>query len=283
MTTRRVLTRLFWVVLILTGIGYGWILWWFGSHEVELIYHPDRVVRMIPDSLGLNPEKVVLKASDGVKLVGWIYRAPRPDSSALYVLYFHGNGGNASGRSRFHAQLLKLGVNSIAAEYRGYGESEGAPEEQGLYRDADAFYAYARDTLGIQPKRLVIYGSSLGAAVAVDLASRVDAAGLIVEGGFTSIVDRGQELYPYLPVRFMAKNRFLSIEKIPLITRPKLFIHAGDDEVVPIAHGMKLFDSAGPPKTFQIVHGGHNSAYDLDRQVFFGAIAKFFGTLRPGR
>jgi len=277
---KRALNRFFWAILIVAVAGYGGLLWWFGEHQSELVYQPERGSRLIPDSLGLFPQEVNVTSADGTLLVGRIYRGMRPDSTATWVLYFHGNAGNASARFMFHAQLVRLGASVLVAEYRGYGPSSGSPDESGLYKDADAFYAYARTTLGIPPGRLVIYGHSLGSGVAIDLASRVPAAGLIVEGAFTSVVDRGQELYPYLPVAWLATNRFDSLEKIPRVRMSKLFIHAIDDRVIPIAHGRRLFDAAAPPKFFLEVRGGHDFAYSVDRHIFLTGLGAFLERAR---
>ena len=173
-----------------------------------------------------------------------------------------------------------LGLSLLAFDYRGYGESGGAPSEQGLYRDADAAYRYLREDRGVPADRIVVFGHSLGSAVAIDLASRVPAAGLIVEGAFTSAVDRGQELYPYIPVRWIARSRFGSIDKVAGITVPKLFLHAARDEVIPLAHGRRLFEAAREPKTFVELQGGHGDAFDVDSARYFGSIGKFLGTHR---
>ena len=277
---KKFLNRLFWSVLALVIIGYGVIIWWFNAHELELVYSPDREMRSVPDSLGLTATRITVVSGDGVKLVGRVYRGPLPDSSATWILYFHGNAGNASRRVDFHAQLIRRGFSVLVAEYRGYGESDGSPGEWGIYDDAETFCAYAHNALGVPPEHLIFYGHSLGSAVAIELACRRKAAGLILEGAMTSVPDRGQELYPYLPVAMMATNRFDSIDKIGRLTLPKLFLHAIDDEIIPIAHGRKLFQAAPLPKTFQEVHGGHNSAYQIDRQKFFDAIGEFARSVR---
>ena len=277
---KKLLNRLFWVVVTIVVVGYGVILWWFHGHETDLIFQPDRELRVPADSLGLAPARVSVVAADGIRLVGRAYRSARPDSAGFWILYFHGNAGNATGRALCHAGLVQRGFNVLVAEYRGYGESGGSPDEEGVYRDADAFYAYMRDTLGVPPGRLILYGHSLGSAVAIDLALRRPAAGLIVEGALTSVPDRGQELYPYLPVGWMAKNRFASIEKIGRVAMPKLFLHAIDDGVIPIGHGRRLFAAALPPKMFQELHGGHNAPYQTDAHIFYSAIETFAGRLR---
>ena len=253
--------------------------------ESRLIYFPGSQRSLIPPSarLGLQPQRVEFATEDGVRLVGWVMGA-EPDTSGLWLLVCHGNAGNLSefDRPLHYAGLRQLGLNLLAFDYRGYGESGGAASEQGLYRDADAAYRYLRESRGIGADRIVIFGHSLGSAVAIDLASRNPAAGLIVEGALTSAVHRGQELYPYIPVRWIARSRFSSIDKVPRITIPKLFMHARQDEVIPVTHGRRLFEAAPPPKTFVELDGAHGDAFDLDSARYFGSIATFMASLTPG-
>ena len=280
MIVKKLIRRIALVVLLLMALGYAGILWWASSHEAEMVYHPNREMLLLPDSLGLHAEAVRARAADGVQLVGRIYRSSLPDSVATWVLYFHGQAKNSSYRAPFHAMLNRLGASVLVAEYRGFGQSGGSPDEAGVERDADAWYAYARSVLGVSPHHLIIYGHSLGTAVAIDLATRVQAAGLVVEGGFTSAVDRGQELYPLLPVSWVMKNRFDSLSKIPHVAMPKLFLHAVDDKMIPIGHGRRLFDAALPPKVFVEVHGGHDDSYLADRHIFVDALGSFLARAR---
>jgi len=250
--------------------------------EPYLIYFPGQQRGLIapPVRLGLPIQRVQIPTQDGVKLVGWVIPAPS-DSSGLWLLICHGNAGNLSefDRPLHYAGLRQLGLSLLAFDYRGYGESDGAPSEQGLYRDADAAYRFLREIRGVPADRIVVFGHSLGSAVAIDLASRQPVAGLIVEGALTSAVDRGRELYPYIPVRWIARSRFSSIDKVSGITVPKLFLHAASDDVIPQAHGRRLFDAAGEPKTFVEVQGGHADAFDVDSTRYFGSIGKFLTTL----
>jgi uncharacterized protein len=250
--------------------------------EPHLIYFPGQQRSLVapPAQLGLPIERVEIPTEDGVKLVGWVIRA-QPDSSGLWLLICHGNAGNLSefDRPLHYAGLRQLGLNLLAFDYRGYGESGGAPTEQGLYRDADAAYRFLREIRGVPPDRIVIFGHSLGSAVAIDLAVRQPAAGLIVEGAFTSATDRGQELYPYIPIRWIARSRFGSIGKMSGITVPKLFLHAASDDVIPEAHGRRLFEAAQEPKTFVGLQGGHADSFDVDSARYFGSIASFLDRL----
>jgi fermentation-respiration switch protein FrsA (DUF1100 family) len=254
--------------------------------EPHLIYFPGQQRRLVvpPARLQLPVERVEILSEDGIKLVGWVI----PEQSkpgGLWLLICHGNAGNLSefDRPLHYAGLRQLGLSLLAFDYRGYGESDGTPSEQGLYRDADAAYRFLRQTRGVPADRIVIFGHSLGSAVAIDLASRHPAAGLIVEGALTSAVDRGQELYPYIPVRRIARSLFGSIDKVAGLTVPKLFLHAMGDEVIPLAHGRRLFDAAQEPKTFVQLEGGHGDAFDVDSARYFGGIGEFLATLPAHR
>lgn len=274
------------IVLLLAALTLAYLafLLLLRVSESRLLYAPgsSRTLTPAPPGLGLAPERVEIPSGDGVSLVAWVIRAPATDTAGRWLLICHGNAGNLSdaGRPDHYAGLRALGLNLLAFDYRGYGESGGIPSEAGLYRDAEAAYEYLRDTLGIPPERIVLFGHSLGSAVAVDLATRVPAAGLVLDGALISVIARAQEVYPYVPVRWVARSRFASIEKIGRVTIPKLFLHARQDDVVPIAHGRRLYDAAPSPKTFVALAGGHGDAFEADSAGYFGAIASFLKTLR---
>ena len=262
-------------------------LLWFA--ESRLIYFPgaERSLTPPPVALQLPFERAEFTAEDGVKLVGWVM--PAADStSGFWLLVCHGNAGNLSqfDRPAHYAALRQLGLNLFAFDYRGYGESRGMPSEHGLYRDADAAYRYLREERRVPTERIIVFGHSLGSAVAIDLASRTPTAGLIMEGGLISVVQRGQELYPFIPVRWIARTRFSSIDKIPKVTAPKLFLHAVADEVIPLSHGRRLFQAAADPKTLVELAGTHSDAFAVDSTRYFGSIRTFLATLEraaPGR
>ena len=275
-TLRRVLL---WAISLIV-VGYGGMLVWFSSHESELLYFPEKTLETTPEAIGIVYGKATIPSTDSVKLVCWII--PSADTSTLWLLYLHGNAGNVAKRGyvEHYAQLHKLGLNVLAVDYRGYGESSGNPSEQGLYDDARAGYEYLRSAQQVPAERIIVYGYSLGSGIAVDLASKVAAAGLILEGSYTSISDVGQEHYPYVPVRLMAGNRFDSGSKIRRAAMPKLFIHARDDKTIPIRFGRSLFDLAPEPRTFLEVKGGHDNAHNVDAQLFYGGIQLFLIQIR---
>ena len=260
--------------------GYGGVLIWLSTHESDLLYFPEKNLETSPEAFAIVYAKVSIPSTDGVKLTCWVI--PSADTSTLWLLYLHGNAGNVGKRGyvEHYAQLHRLGLNILTVDYRGYGESSGQPDEQGMYDDAFAGYQYLRSSQHIPAERIIVYGYSLGSAVAVDLTSKVPATGLIVEGSFTSVPDIGQLQYPYVPVRLMARNRFASSSKIGLVNMPKLFIHARDDETIPIRFGRAPFDLALDPKTFLEVKGGHDNAHNVDAQLFYAGIQLFLIQVR---
>jgi uncharacterized protein len=268
-------------LLALFVLGYIVVLVVLRLGESRMLYVPggSRILLDPPPELNLGVRRVELRAEDGLRLVSWAM--PADGGSGFWLLICHGNAGNISevGRPYHYAGLRTLGLSLFAFDYRGYGESEGRPTEQGLYRDAAAAYSYLRDTLHVPAERIVVFGHSLGSAVAIELVSRVPAAGLILDGALTSVVERAQELFPYAPIRWIAASRYPSIERVGALRLPKLFLHARYDEVIPFRHGHRLFEAAAPPKEFVPLRGGHGDAFEVDSAAYFGAIGRFVAGL----
>jgi uncharacterized protein len=272
-----------WTSVLVAAAAYGSILVWFRLNEDRLVFQPQRgKLHAPPAELALDSRDVPLRTADSVDLVARLISPPAaiPPSQAGWILYFHGSSTNVAsvGYNEAWAKFRNMGLGVLAVDYRGYGESGGRPSETGLYRDADAAHAYLTTRLQVPPARVIIYGFSLGSAVAIDLATRAPAAGLIVEGAFLSVPARGGELYPFLPASLLARNRFASVDKITRVSMPKLFVHARDDTDIPIGHGRRLFQLAREPKWFQDVAGGHATAHKID-PAFFTAVARFTSRL----
>lgn len=256
-------------------LAYGCLVGLLVALEHQLVFPVAPWTRRLTAAdprLELHPRRVTTRTQDGVRLVGWMMAG---DSSAPWMVLFHGNAGNIStdGRPEHYHRLRALGLNLVTFDYRGYGESDGTPSEAGLYRDADAAYAFLRDSLGIPPERILIFGHSLGSAVAVDLAAREPARGLVLEGAFTSAPDVARRTYWFVPVHRLMQTRLDSDDKIGRVTAPKLFLHARADEVIPFDLGQRLYERAGDPKRLVPLRGNHNDAYLADSATYFGAIA----------
>jgi len=277
---RPYLVRTVWSVVLLSILAYVGVGFWFVVNESRFIYHPSRTLLPPQTFTPLKYERVDLLTPDHVKLAGWVMRSHLGDSTGTWVLYFHGNTGNIADCADRYQELQLLGVNVFAGDYRGYGESEGRPDEAGLYVDAACMFDYLTSVLRVPPHKIVLYGYSLGSGVAIELARRCDASALIVEGAFTSVPDRGQELYGLLPVRLLARNRFDSIGKIGSLRLPKLIIHAVDDTIVPFAHGKALFQRAAEPKDLLVLQGGHVDGIFVDSDTYLAGVMQFLAAQR---
>ena len=270
------------LVLGVAAAGYVAILVWLVGNEDRIVFQPEPGPVPVPAlDDGTVIEAVQFPSGDGTPLTAWRL-APSPAAPAgRWVLVLHGNAGNLAtpGRPEHDQQLHGLGLGVLALDYRGYGLSGGVPSEAGLYADATAAYQYLRDTLRVPPARILIYGHSLGSGVAVELATRVEAAGLILEGAFTSVPDRSAEVYPWLPVRWIGHNRFPSLARIGAVRMPVLIIHGRDDQTIPIGHGRRLHQAARAPRTFLEVAGGHDDAFETGAREYEAGIRHFLAGL----
>jgi len=246
---------------------------WF---ERVNLFIPDRVLTAHPGSFGLKYEDLYLPTSDGPVINAW-YVENAPDSPVL--LMCHGNGGNLSTRVDKMMLFRKAGASLLAIDYRGYGRSTGSPTEAGTYRDAEAAYLWLTGTKKIPPERIVFYGESLGNGVAIEMARRHKARGLIVDSAFTSTMDMGRLVFPFLPVNLMVKFRYDNLSKLPHVGCPVLVMHSPQDDIIPFAMGQKLFAAASEPKTFFELKGNHNEGFMETGQPYVDAVSRFLKNL----
>jgi hypothetical protein len=244
------------IALFVLFVSFVWYL------EETSVFFPAREITATPRDVGLKYEDVYFKTKDGLTLNAWFVPANRPYGT---VLFFHGNAGSLSERVGKMRAFHELRFNILGVDYRGYGRSEGKPSEKGIYLDAQAACDYLLTREDVDPKKIIIYGVSLGGAVAVDLAARRPAAALIVDSSFSSAWDMAKWMYPFVPY-FLVRTKMNSEDKIKSVQCPKLFIHSRDDDMVPYSLGMKLAETAPEPKLQVTINGPHNEGHDL----FFG-------------
>lgn len=256
------------------GLVVGLVLLWAALRWFERanIYFPSREFTMAPQTFGLAYEEAFLTTKDGVRIHAWHLPAKVP---GLTVLYCHGNAGNISSRM-FKANLLhRLGLNVLLFDYRGYGKSEGRPSEEGTYRDAEAAWRWLVEEKKLRPEDIVLYGESLGNAIAVETALRHPPRALILEAAFTSIVDMGERVFPFLPVRWMTTIRYDNLAKIPRVSCPVLVLHSREDAIVPFEMGWRLYEAAPEPKRFLEMRGSHDEGYIDTGEAYLEAVRDF--------
>lgn len=249
-----------WPALALTG-GVSVISYLRSRFQHSRVFLPDRYPDGVwePGAFGLATEDVWFRSLDGVQLHGWWI--PHPSARGTF-LYCHGNTGSIAHRIGVFTHLRGLKVNVLAFDYRGYGRSAGSPSESGLFQDVRAAHDHLVDKLGQPPSEILLFGHSLGGAVAIDCALDRPVAGLVVQSSFTHIRDAAKAMFPTLPLHLAATRQFRSIEKVDKIAVPKLFIHGDCDETVPVELGRRLFQAASEPKELYIVrHAGHNDVH----------------------
>jgi hypothetical protein len=238
----------------------------------RLVYFPSRVHDGgTPAALGLAYEDVVLRADDGVRLHAWLVRAPAAQHT---VLFLHGNAGNISHRLDKLAVLTDAGADVLLLDYRGYGASEGTPDEAGTYRDADAAYGWLLGR-GVAAGDLVVYGESLGGPIAADLAARREVGGLILESAPSSILRVAQHHYPWLPVGAFLSVRYDALARMPRVRAPVLILHSSEDEIIPFEMAQELHAAAAAPKRLVRLHGGHNDNFLVSAEAYSAAIHDF--------
>jgi len=242
--------------------------------EERFIFLPDSTVDVTPRDAGLSFEDVYFTTSDGVRLNGWFVPY---QGSKITLLWAHGNAGNISHRVE-NLKLLhqQVNISVFIFDYRGYGRSGGKVSEEGTYKDATAALQYLRSRADVEPKRIIFFGRSLGAAVAADLAAREDCLALILETPFVSIREMARAAFPLLPIGPLLRTRYDVIEKIAKVRAPLLVLHGDQDEVVPYEQGKKVFAAAVGPKEFYTIRGAHhNDTYIVGGAAYFKAWKNF--------
>jgi fermentation-respiration switch protein FrsA (DUF1100 family) len=261
-------------ITILIGfiLAYVIALFFVFIFQNKMVYFPTRELYRTPNSIGLDYDEVRLITADGLNLSAWYIPA---NSARGTVLFCHGNAGNISHRLDSIRIFHTLGLDVLIFDYRGYGQSDGNPSEKGTYLDAQSALDYLVQIRDIPPHKIILFGRSLGGAVAAEIALRNNAGALIVESAFTSVPDLGTRYFPFFPVRYISRFHYSTIDKVDKICIPKLFIHSRDDDLIPYHHGKALYEKAALPKAFLEIQGDHNEGFLLSGDVYIEGLDNF--------
>ncbi len=265
-----------WSLLIIAGAVYGGLCLSLFIFQSRLVYFPSRALIATPQTIGLAYQDVSLESTNGLRLHAWFIPA---DEARLTLLFLHGNAGNISHRLDSLRIFSRLGLSVLIFDYAGFGTSEGSPSERQSYEDAEAAWRYLTADRGVSPSQIVLFGRSLGGAVATRLATERAPAGLIIESTFSSVPDVAAQHYPFLPVRLLARIQYDALANISRIRCPILIIHSRQDELIPFSHSERLFRAANEPKFFMELEGGHNDGFLVTGAPYISALEQFIGHL----
>lgn len=248
--------------------------------EKGTVFFPDPYMIGTPADFGLAYEEVFFPTEDGLRLHGWYV----PDhKSPVTLLWFHGNAGNISHRLDNLVLLhRRLGVNIFIFDYREYGRSEGEISKAGTFVDAFAAFEYLCSGSALDRSRIVLFGRSLGTALAVAVAAKHTCLGVILESAFTSTDDVMRLYFPFLPSLPPDMIKYDSLALIAQVTAPTLIIHGEHDEIIPLWMGRRLYEAARPPKEFYLIDGAtHNDTYLAGGEAYFAKLKSFLDSLAP--
>jgi fermentation-respiration switch protein FrsA (DUF1100 family) len=266
-----------WSIVILAAGIYGILCLFLFFTQAKLLYYPNipsRKLTASPTDIGLDYESVSVTASDGTTIHGW-YVAAQPEKGTL--LFFHGNAGNISHRLDSIGIFHDLGLSTFIIDYRGYGQSQGTISESGTYLDAEAAWNYLTRTRKIPVRQIIVFGRSLGAAVAAHIASEYQPGALVLESAFTSVPDMAARLYPIFPVRVLSRFQYDTKKMLRSVSCPVLIIHSPDDEIIPFENGLQLYESARQPRELLRIRGGHNEGFLVSGSIYSDGINNFIG------
>jgi len=233
--------------------------------QARFVYVPTREIETNPGDIGLSYENIDFAAADKTPLHGWFIPA---ENERGVILFCHGNAGNISHRLETIRLFHEIGLSVFIFDYRGYGRSGGKTTENGTYDDARAAWNWLTGTKNYSENKIVVFGRSLGGAVAGWLAREENPRALILESAFTSVGDMGAQLYPYMPVKLLIRFHYRTIDYVGRAECPVMILHSPDDELVSYEQGRRLYEAAPEPKRFFEISGGHNGGFMDDPEKY---------------
>jgi len=244
--------------------------------QARHIYCPTSEIATTPDKHGLAFEAIDFETTDGLMLHGWFVPRPSIDTEKeRVVLFFHGNTGNISDCITTLDMFHHLGLATFIFDYRGYGQSQGLPSEQGTYDDAEAAWEYLLRDRGIKSEDVIVLGRSLGAAIASAQAARHRPGALVIESTFTSAPALAAELFRFVPAKLMSRFKYNVRDNVANTHCPVLIVHSNDDEVIPFHHGKRLYEVANEPKAFMEINGQHAQGFYTSGQSYIDGLKNF--------
>lgn len=275
--------RLLGILFAGLALGYAALAALLYVFQSRFLYFPEtgRADHATPALLRLPFEEVRIRTRDGETLHGWFVPAPQARAT---VLFLHGNAGSIVHRLGWLPMFQRLRLSVLMVDYRGYGASSGHPSEAGTHADAEAAWRHLTAARGLPPGRIVVFGESLGGAVAAQLAARTEPAALVLHSAFTSAPDLAADLYPLLPARRLTRFAYDTLAAVKALRCPLLVAHSPQDEIVPVAHGRRLHAAAAGPKQWLELAGTHNDGFIFMRPEWERAFADFLdAALAAGR
>ena len=243
---RKKLIKMNYIALILSIFVLIYILILISIYifQRNLLYHPSEN-NYSGDKITFSVEKIKIKTKDNIDLIAWYHKKNLNEYKT--ILFLHGNAGSLENRIHKINHFKDININFLIVAWRGFSGNKGKPTEDGLYEDARSSVRWLK-TKGVDEKNLIIYGESLGTGIATEIAQNKNFAGVILESPFTSMIDAGKDKYPFLPVRFLLKDKYESDKKIKNIKSPILVMHGKIDNIVPFYMGKKIYELANNPK-----------------------------------
>jgi len=270
----KALRMVFWLIGVIVFVFLSMSIYLY-FYQKNMVFYPMKDLAVTPADMNIEYEDAYIRTDDDVTIHAWYI--PADSSGSQAVLFCHGNAGNISHRLETIEFLHRLGLSVLIFDYHGYGLSSGEPSEQGVYGDARSCYDWLATEKGYAAENIILFGRSLGGAVAIDLASRVPCRALVVESSFTSAADMARRIFPFLPTGLILRYRFDSMSKIDKVNCPVLITHSPDDDLIPFYMGEKLFERAGQPKQFLEISGGHNERDYMNAAEYKKAFESLIG------
>lgn len=281
-TPKSAMLEVFISVIKIAAVSYVGLCILVYFTQSRYVYYPEKQIFGTPSQMQLEYEDISLETEDGETIAAWYVPAGPDPTQGLTLLFCHGNGGNISHRLGSILTFNQLGMHVLIFDYHGYGASTGRPGEEETYLDVQACWKHLVETRGVPPSQIVLFGRSLGGAVAAWLATQVSPHALVLESSFTSIPDMGSSVFSFLPVRWLCRFKYNTLARLSSIGCPVLVAHGTGDRTVPYAHGQKLFDAASEPKHFIEFTGEHNDGGMDAEPEHRKAFMEFLNAYDPG-